>query len=106
MDNYAKEAKFSSMPLLKEERMYGMGDSLFANTGYGVATWCFLTGGLLAGILSFKMALITALAGNLIGTLLVAVAVSIIAHKYGVDSYTAIGIFFGKIGIDYEHSNP
>ena len=73
MDNYAREAKFSSMPLLKEERMYGMGDSLFANTGYGVATWCFLTGGLLAGILSFKMALITALAGNLIGTLLVAV---------------------------------
>ena len=99
MDNYAREAKFSSMPLLKEERMYGMGDSLFANTGYGVATWCFLTGGLLAGILSFKMALITALAGNLIGTLLVAVAVSIIAHKYGVDSYTAIGIFFGKIGM-------
>jgi hypothetical protein len=38
MDNYAREAKFSSMPLLKEERMYGMGDSLFANTGYGVAT--------------------------------------------------------------------
>ncbi len=99
MDNYAKEAKFSSMPLLKSERMYGMGDSIFANTGYGIATWCFLTGGLLAGILSFKMALLTALAGNLIGTLFVAIAVSVIAHKYGIDTYTSIGIFFGKIGM-------
>ena len=83
MDNYAKEAKFSSMPLLKSERMYGLGDSIFANTGYGIATWCFLTGGLLASIVSFKMAIVTALAGNLIGTLLVALAVSIISHKYG-----------------------
>lgn len=99
MDNYAKEAKFSSMPLLKDERMYGMGDSIFANTGYGIATWCFLTGGLLAGILSFKMALITALAGNLIGTLLVALAVSVISHKYGIDTYTSIGVFFGKVGM-------
>lgn len=99
MDNYAKEAKFSSMPLLKDERMYGIGDSIFANTGYGIATWCFLTGGLLAGIVSFKMAIITALAGNIIGTLLVAVAVSIISHKYGIDTYTSIGVFFGKIGM-------
>ena len=99
MDNYAKEAKFSSMPLLKSERMYGIGDSIFANTGYGIATWCFLTGGLLAGILSFKLALITAIAGNLIGTLFVAVAVSIISHKYGIDTYTSIGVFFGKIGM-------
>ena len=99
MDNYAKEAKFSSMPLLKSERMYGMGDSIFANTGYGIATWCFLTGGLLAGIVSFKMAIVTALAGNLIGTLLVALAVSIISHKYGIDTYTSIGVFFGKIGM-------
>lgn len=99
MDNYAKEAKFSSMPLLKNERMYGLGDSIFANTGYGIATWCFLTGGLLAGIVSFKMAVVTALAGNLIGTLLVAVAVSVISHKYGIDTYTSIGVFFGKIGM-------
>ncbi|MDO4518132.1 MAG: cytosine permease, partial [Bacillota bacterium] len=99
MDNYAKEAKFSSMPLLKSERMYGMGDSIFANTGYGIATWCFLTGGLLAGILNFKMALLTALAGNLIGTLFVAIAVSVISHKYGIDTYTSIGVFFGKIGM-------
>lgn len=99
MDNYAKEAKFSSMPLLKSERMYGLGDSIFANTGYGIATWCFLTGGLLASIVSFKMAIVTALAGNLIGTLLVALAVSIISHKYGIDTYTSIGVFFGKIGM-------
>lgn len=99
MDNYAKEAKFSSMPLLKSERMYGLGDSVFANTGYGIATWCFLTGGLMASITSFKMAIITCLAGNLIGTLLVALAVSIISHKYGIDTYTSIGVFFGKIGM-------
>ncbi len=99
MDNYAKEAKFSSMPLLKSERMYGLGDSIFANTGYGIATWCFLTGGLMASITSFKMAIITCLAGNLIGTLLVALAVSIISHKYGIDTYTSIGVFFGKIGM-------
>lgn len=99
MDNYVKEAQFSSMPLLKSERMYGMMDSIFANTGYGIATWCFLTGGLLASIVSFKMAIVTALAGNLIGTLLVAVAVSIISHKYGIDTYTSIGVFFGKIGM-------
>ncbi len=99
MDNYAKEAKFSSMPLLKSERMYGLGDSIFANTGYGIATWCFLTGGLMASITSFKMAIVTCLAGNLIGTLLVALAVSIISHKYGIDTYTSIGVFFGKIGM-------
>lgn len=99
MDNYEKEAKFSSMPLLKKERMYGTGDSIFANTGYGIATWCFLTGGLLATICSFKMALVTCLAGNLIGTLLVALSVSIISHKYGIDTYTSIGVFFGKIGM-------
>ncbi len=99
MDNYAKEAKFSSMPLLKGERMYGMVDSIFVNTGYGIATWCFLTGGLIAGIVSFKLAVVTCLAGNLIGMLLVAVAVSVISHKYGIDTYTSIGVFFGKIGM-------
>lgn len=99
MDNYEKEAKFSSMPLLKSERMYGTGDSIFANTGYGIATWCFLTGGLLATICSFKMAVVTCLAGNLIGTLLVAISVSVISHKYGIDTYTSIGVFFGKIGM-------
>ena len=99
MDNYAEEAKFSSIPLTKEERMYGLLDSTFTNTGYGIATWCFLTGGLLASIVSFKMAIVTALAGNLIGTLLVALAASVISHKYGVDTYTSIGVFFGKIGM-------
>lgn len=99
MDNYAKEAQFSCMPLTRNERMYGLFDSTLVNTGYGIATWCFLTGGLLAGIVSFKVAVLTAIAGNVIGTLLVALAVSVISHKYGIDTYTSIGVFFGKIGM-------
>lgn len=53
----------------------------------------------MASITGFKMAIVTCLAGNLIGTLLVALAVSVISHKYGIDTYTSIGIFFGKIGM-------
>ncbi|MDO4545110.1 MAG: cytosine permease [Bacillota bacterium] len=79
--------------------MYGLLDSSLVNTGYGIATWCFLTGGLLASIVSFKVAVVTALVGNVVGTLLVALAVSIISHKYGIDTYSSIGVFFGKIGM-------
>ena len=78
--------------------MYGLGDSIFANTGYGT-TWCFLTGGLLASIVSFKMAIVTALARETLSEhYWWRYCFSIISHKYGIDTYTSVVVFFWKIG--------
>ncbi|MDD4592359.1 MAG: hypothetical protein PHG06_18310, partial [Parabacteroides sp.] len=99
MDKYAKEAQFSTLPIVRKERPYGFMDSSFVNTGWGIATWCFLTGGLLAGLVDFKTAVLACLTGNVIGVALVAVASTTISFKYGMDTYTSIIAFFGKMGM-------
>ena len=46
MDNKKREAQFLNIPTMKNERQYGFGDAALVNSGWAIATWCFLTGGL------------------------------------------------------------
>ena len=66
----ASESVFGRMPLLPGEREYG---TLGANStcfAYGVATWCFLTGGYVAELVPAFEGLVCLVAGNMLGVLL------------------------------------
>ena len=99
MDKYAKESQFSVIPVTKKERTLGILDSSLVNCGWGIATWCFLTGGTLATLVDFKTAFVIALVGNTLGVTLAALASSLPSNKYGIDTYTSMISFLGKNGM-------
>jgi NCS1 family nucleobase:cation symporter-1 len=98
VDKYTKESQFNIIPITKSERTLGFLDSSLVNTGWGIATWCFLTGGLLSTIVDFKTGVICALVGNTIGVVLCSLASSVLSTKYGIDTYTSMNSFLGKNG--------
>lgn len=44
MENKNREAQFLNVPTMKSERQYGFVDASLVNSGWAIATWCFLTG--------------------------------------------------------------
>lgn len=99
MDKHVYESQFSTLPVIKSERNLGLLDSSLINIGWGIATWCFLTGGLLALLVDFKTAVIISFVGNTLGVILAALASTIPSAKYGIDTYTSIISFLGKNGM-------
>ena len=99
MDKHIKESQFSTLPVTNGERSLGLLDSSLINIGWGIATWCFLTGGLLALLVDFKTAVIISFVGNTLGVILASLASTIPSTKYGIDTYTSIISFLGKNGM-------
>lgn len=99
MDNKKREAQFLNIPTMKNERQYGFGDAALVNSGWAIATWCFLTGGLTASLVDFQTAIITAFAGNFIGVAIMLIAEISTTVKYGVDTYPTLVSFLGKNGM-------
>ncbi len=99
MDNKNKEAQFLSIPTMKEERMCGFLDASLINSGWAIATWCFLTGGLVAALVDFQTAILTVFCGNAIGVVIMLIAEISPTVKYGVDTYPSIVSFLGRHGM-------
>ena len=68
------------MPSEREYRFWGAHGTCFA---YSIATWCFLTGGIVANYVGAIQGMVCLIAGNLIGTLLVSASLSAGCHRYG-----------------------
>ena len=95
----ASQSVFGRMPLLPAEREYS---TLGANTtcfAYGVATWCFLTGGYVAELVGAVEGLICLVAGNMIGVLLASLPLSFICQRNGLEQIDACKPAFGSRGI-------
>ena len=95
----SQESIFSRMPLLPSEREYG---TLGANStcfAYGVATWCFLTGGYVAELVGAVEALICLVAGNMIGVFLASLPLSFVCQRNGLEQVDVCKPAFGSKGI-------
>jgi len=92
------EAAFSTLPVLREERIWGFGDFTWVNIGLAIATWAFLIGGSTALFVGAKAGIAAIIIGNVIAVPLMALATCVPSAKYGLEQYTSLRSVFGKNG--------
>ena len=80
-----QEGAFSTMPVLREERIWGFWDFTAVNVGLAIATWAFLIGGTTALFVGARAGIAAIFIGNVIGVSLVALAPCIPSAKYGLE---------------------
>jgi Cytosine/uracil/thiamine/allantoin permeases len=96
--DYAIEAERGRAPLPPSKRLWGFWEYTWANAALAIATWGFLIGGSLALVVDVRHGLLAIILGNVLGVLLVGLAVSISAGKYGTEQYTFMRSIFGHNG--------
>lgn len=96
--DFTIEAERGRAPLPARMRLWGFWEYTWANSALAIATWGFLIGGSLAGIVGVKDGLIAIVLGNVVGVLLTSLAVCISSGKYGVEQYTFLRSIFGPGG--------
>jgi NCS1 family nucleobase:cation symporter-1 len=96
--NPEQEAAFSTLPVLREERVWGFGDFTWVNIGLAIATWAFLIGGSTALFVGAKAGIAAIIIGNVIAVPLMALATCVPSAKYGLEQYTSLRSVFGKNG--------
>jgi nucleobase:cation symporter-1, NCS1 family len=96
--NPEQEAAFSTLPVLREERIWGIGDFTWVNIGLAIATWAFLIGGSTALFVGAKAGIAAIIIGNVIAVPLMALATCIPSAKYGLEQYTSLRSVSGKNG--------
>jgi NCS1 family nucleobase:cation symporter-1 len=96
--NPEQEAAFSTLPVLREERIWGFGDFTWVNIGLAIATWAFLIGGSTALFVGAKAGIAAIIIGNVIAVPLMALATCVPSAKYGLEQYTSLRSVFGKNG--------
>jgi len=85
-------------PMLPHEREYKFWGAHGTCFAYSVATWCFLTGGIVANYVGAIQGMVCLIAGNLIGTLMVAASLSAGCHRYGLEQIDFCKPAFGQNG--------
>lgn len=96
--DYTIEAERGRAPLPASKRLWGFWEYTWANAALAIATWGFLIGGSLSLVVDVKSGLLAIITGNILGVLLVGLAVSISAGKYGTEQYTFMRSVFGHNG--------
>jgi len=85
-------------PMLPHEREYKTWSAHGTCFAYSIATWCFLTGGITANYVGAIQGMVCLIAGNLIGTLMVAASLSAGCHRYGLEQIDFCKPAFGQNG--------
>ena len=85
-------------PMLPDEREYKFWGAHGTCFAYTIATWCFLTGGYVANYVGAVEGIVCLIAGNLIGTFLVAASLSTGCHRYGLEQIDFCKPAFGQRG--------
>ncbi|MDP8900997.1 MAG: hypothetical protein M3N33_07625, partial [Actinomycetota bacterium] len=85
-----QEAAFSTLPVLRGERIWGFGDFTWVNVGLAIATWAFLIGGSTALFVGAKAGIAAIIIGNVISVPLMALATCVPSAKYGLEQYTSL----------------
>jgi NCS1 family nucleobase:cation symporter-1 len=85
-------------PMLPREREYTFWGAHGTCFAYSIATWCFLTGGILANYVGAIQGMVCLIAGNLIGTLMVSASLSAGCHRYGLEQIDFCKPAFGQNG--------
>ncbi len=85
-------------PMLPHERVYRFWGAHGTCFAYAIATWCFLTGGIVANYVGAIQGMVCLIAGNLIGVLLVSASLSAGCHRYGLEQIDFCKPSFGQNG--------
>jgi NCS1 family nucleobase:cation symporter-1 len=85
-------------PMLPHEREYKFWGAHGTCFAYSIATWCFLTGGIVANYVGAVQGMVCLIAGNLIGTLMVSASLSAGCHRYGLEQIDFCKPAFGQNG--------
>ena len=85
-------------PMLPREREYKFWSAHGTCFAYSIATWCFLTGGIVANYVGAIQGMVCLIAGNLIGTLMVSASLSAGCHRYGLEQIDFCKPAFGQNG--------
>lgn len=81
-----REVHFGFLPSLRRDRHFSLMDFILVQTGFGIAAWCFLVGGLTGTVLEGKYALWVILFGNAIPVLLILPIAKFLARS-GLDTF-------------------
>ena len=85
-------------PMLPHEREYRFWSAHGTCFAYTIATWCFLTGGIVANYVGAVEGIVCLIAGNLIGTMMVSASLSMGCHRYGLEQIDFCKPAFGQRG--------
>ncbi len=93
-----KEALFGTIPVNREERVWGFLDFSWVMIGLAIATWAFLIGGDVVYFLGLKAGIAAMVVGNAIGVGVVVISV-LGDTKYGLEHFSLVRAVFGRHGI-------
>ena len=94
------EAFYGTIPTLNspEERIYSFWDMVWLTGGYAIASWCYVQGGWLAAMLTFKQLVFSTLFVFILGGLF-AYTLTIISCRHGMDVFFFMRAIFGETGM-------
>lgn len=94
-----RESLMGRLPMLREDRPYR---SYFVSVSvffaYGVATWAFLTGGLIGTVIDAPHGITAFFVGQLAGLVIGAFSIGFLCHRYGVELVDGVKAAFGPFG--------
>lgn len=95
----AAEATYGSLPLLKQERVWGAGDFSWVTISLAIATWAFMTGGSTVLLVGFTDGIAAMLIGNSVGLAIMVLGSVVLSQRLGLEQYRALKSVFGAIGV-------
>lgn len=93
------ESLMGRLPIPREGRPYRsyfVAISVFF--AYGVATWAFMTGGLIGSVINAPLGITAFFVGQLAGLVIGAFSIGFLCHRYGVELVDGVKASFGPYG--------
>lgn len=87
------------LPLLAEDRKWGLFDFVWVQSGLAIATWAFLFGGVSALFVGFTDGLWTMFVGNCLGAVVMMMASAIMTCKWGTEHFVMQRAIYGALGV-------
>lgn len=96
-EQVTKEAIYGTLPILSNERQYGLFDAFLILSGYAIATWCYTQGAFMAQYTSFWQLITSTIGANTFIIALYMLPV-LFASRYGIDMWQWMKSIFGTAG--------
>jgi len=101
MTEYAdRETTFGIVPLLRPNRIYSTLDLLFVLGSFAIASWCYVQGAAVAGLLSLGQSLAVTFGGVLFPLFLICL-IGVMSNRYGIDHWFCMRATWGFWGIAF-----
>jgi len=98
-DELVRQESYSGrLPLSTGEREYKFLGAHATCFAYAVATWCFMTGGIVADLVGAVEGIVCLVAGNMLGCFLVTMPLSLGCQRYGIEQIDFCKPAFGQNG--------